>query len=62
MTQIEVGHCGKCGAPYFMDGYNMSILPPTPRPTCVCWNTPKTSTSTGTNTRIDTQFRAENEA
>lgn len=36
MEQIA-GHCGKCGAPYFMQTFFHGIVPPTPRPTCACW-------------------------
>lgn len=32
------GHCGKCGAPYYMPWIWHGIIPPTPQPTCNCWN------------------------
>jgi hypothetical protein len=44
---LAVGHCGKCGAPYYMrTGVNMSVLPQQPTPTCICWNLPKVKVST----------------
>lgn len=48
---LTPGHCSKCGAPYQMPtGPWMCIFPPTPIPTCVCWNLPtiKTTTTKGT--------------
>lgn len=40
------GSCGKCGAPYYVPSVWNSILPPSPQPTCNCWNTGKTYTTT----------------
>ena len=48
MNNIAVGHCGKCGAPYFAPEHWMSITPPPMTPSCACWNLPKTYTSTST--------------
>lgn len=31
---LPAGHCGKCGAPYTIEGGK-------PKPLCVCWNLPK---------------------
>lgn len=46
------GACGKCGAPYtYPSGPWMSIIPPTPVPSCNCWNVQTVSTMhTGTST------------
>ena len=48
MTQQIGGHCGKCGAPYYVPSVWHGIVPPTPTPTCNCWNTTKVVTTTFT--------------
>ncbi len=40
------GHCGKCGAPYTTPTIWHGITPPPMAPSCMCWNTPQTYTST----------------
>jgi len=40
------GHCGKCGAPYYVPTVWHGVTPPTPTPTCACWNLPKVVTTT----------------
>jgi hypothetical protein len=45
VSQIIGGHCGKCGAPYYLPGVWHGIVPPTPMPTCACWNVPQTVTT-----------------
>lgn len=43
----EAGHCGKCGAPYYVESPWYGVTPPPPTPTCHCWNnTVITSTNT----------------
>lgn len=32
--------CGKCGAPYSLPSVWHGIIPPTPQPSCNCWNLP----------------------
>jgi len=44
------GSCTKCGAPYYIPSYHMSILPPQPMPSCLCWNTAKITVTSGTST------------
>ena len=46
------GHCGKCGAPYYLPTVWHSILPPSPQPSCNCWNVAKTYTTTTGSTGI----------
>jgi hypothetical protein len=45
MSESIAGHCGKCGAPYFMPDVWFGICPPSPQATCLCWNQGKTITS-----------------
>jgi hypothetical protein len=45
---VIAGHCGKCGAPYSLPDVWHGINPPTPTPSCVCWNLPRTTTTTST--------------
>jgi hypothetical protein len=35
---IQAGHCGKCGAPYYLESPWHGIYPPAPMPSCACWN------------------------
>lgn len=44
--KIIAGHCGKCGAPYYTD-MKLSDFPSPPKPTCVCWNIPTETVTTG---------------
>ncbi len=46
----STGCCSKCGAPYFTPTIWRGILPPTPQPTCQCWNVGEV-TITGTTTK-----------
>lgn len=36
--QKVAGHCGKCGAPYFLDEDQAELGVPMMNPTCMCWN------------------------
>ncbi len=47
--QQQAGHCGKCGAPYYVESPWWGVTPPPPMPTCGCWNTPRIMTTTGTD-------------
>lgn len=44
--QQQAGHCGKCGAPYYVESPWWGVTPPPPQPTCACWNTPNIITGT----------------
>ena len=46
MTNVIGGACAKCGAPYYLPDTWMGVVPPTPQPTCACWNMPSTVTVT----------------
>lgn len=66
MSNTIAGHCIKCGAPYFMPTVWHGTCPPSPQPTCCCWNLPRAYTTTEitigeSNNDID-QLRAELEA
>ena len=39
MSNSIGGHCGKCGAPFYVPTIWHGITPPPPQPTCGCWNT-----------------------
>ena len=52
--QTAAGHCGKCGAPYYVPTVWHSILPPTPTPSCCCWNTAPITTTTATGSSTGT--------
>lgn len=46
MTTTIAGHCGKCGAPYYLPSIWHGVIPPAPTPTCACWNLPQTYSAT----------------
>ena len=48
MTNSIAGHCGKCGAPYTVPTIWHGITPPPMTPSCRCWNSGETTTTTGT--------------
>ena len=49
MTHSVGGHCGKCGAPFYVPTIWHGVIPPPPQPTCGCWNQGTTiTTTTGT--------------
>lgn len=46
---VIAGHCGKCGAPYFIySGPWFGVQAPPPVPSCACWNRPQVITTTNT--------------
>lgn len=45
MQQIG-GSCSKCGAPFYVESPWWGTVPPSPTPTCACWNLPKFTTTT----------------
>lgn len=53
MSNQIAGHCGKCGAPYWIPTIWYGTGKPPIEPTCNCWNTytvtvdPHTITTTG---------------
>lgn len=49
------GHCGKCGAPYYVPTVWHGITPPPATPSCMCWNQGKTYTTTDLVVETDTK-------
>ena len=46
MCEVIIGHCPKCGAPYYSaPSVWHGVCTPLITPTCSCWNIPKTETT-----------------
>jgi hypothetical protein len=58
----KAGHCPKCGASYYVPSMWNGIIPPTPTPSCGCWNTVKTYTTTNSCVFDGTQHSPLSEA
>ena len=53
MSSSIAGHCGKCGAPYFLPTVWHGITPPSPSPSCSCWSSPTVVLTNNTVFQVD---------